>query len=92
MPAVQGTLYTKKQILIYGIFLFIVSLIPFFIGMNNFIYLMISGILGLVFLYYDGFLFYDTHDNKQAKRFFAYSIFYFIFLLLYSTNTTSPVS
>ncbi|WP_121542800.1 heme o synthase [Candidatus Rickettsia colombianensi] len=94
MPAVKGNLYTKKQILIYSILLFIVSLMPFFIGMNNFIYLIISGILGLVFLYYSGSLFYDTLDNKQAKRFFAYSIFYlfFIFLLLYSTNTISPIS
>ena len=94
MPAVKGTLYTKKQILIYSILLFIVSLMPFFIEMNNFIYLIISGILGLVFLYYASSLFYDTPDNKQAKRFFAYSIFYlfFIFLLLYSTNTISPIS
>lgn len=94
MPAVKGNLYTKKQILIYSILLFIVSLMPFFIGMNNFIYLITSGILGLVFLYYAGSLFYDTPDNKQAKRFFAYSIFYlfFIFLLLYSTNTISPIS
>ncbi|QQV74949.1 Protoheme IX farnesyltransferase [Rickettsia tillamookensis] len=94
MPAVKGNLYTKKQILIYSILLFIVSLMPFFIGMNNFIYLIISGILGLIFLYYSGSLFYDTPDNKQAKRFFAYSIFYlfFIFLLLYSTNTISPIS
>ncbi len=94
MPAVKGNLYTKKQILIYSILLFIVSLMPFFIGMNNFIYLIISGILGLVFLYYSGSLFYDTPDNKQAKRFFAYSIFYlfFIFLLLSSTSTISTIS
>ncbi|AAY61401.1 protoheme IX farnesyltransferase [Rickettsia felis str. Pedreira] len=94
MPAVKGNLYTKKQILIYSILLFIVSLMPFFIGMNNFIYLITSGILGLVFLYYSGSLFYDTPDNKQAKRFFAYSIFYlfFIFLLLSSTSTISLIS
>ncbi|WP_040257506.1 heme o synthase [Rickettsia hoogstraalii] len=94
MPAVKGNLYTKKQILIYSILLFIVSLMPFFIGMNNFIYLITSGILGLVFLYYSGSLFYDTPDNKQAKRFFAYSIFYlfFIFLLLSSTSTISTIS
>nr|WP_236682631.1 UbiA family prenyltransferase [Rickettsia felis] len=30
MPAVKGNLYTKKQILIYSILLFIVSLMPFF--------------------------------------------------------------
>lgn len=94
MPAVKGALYTKKQILIYSILLFIVSLMPFFIGMSNVIYLIIAGILGLVFLYYAASLFYDTPDNKQAKRLFAYSIFYlfFIFLLLYPTNTISSIS
>ncbi|ABV74811.1 protoheme IX farnesyltransferase [Rickettsia akari str. Hartford] len=94
MPTVKGILYTKEQILIYSILLFLVSLMPFFIGMNNFIYLIIAGMLGLVFLYYSGSLFYDTPDNKQAKRLFAYSIFYlfFIFLLLSSTSTISNIS
>ncbi|AFE52786.1 protoheme IX farnesyltransferase [Rickettsia prowazekii str. GvV257] len=89
MPVVKGTLYTKKQILIYSIILFIVSLMPFFIGMNNDIYLIIVCIIGLLFLYYAFSLFYDTPDNKQAKRFFTYSIFYlcFIFILLSSTST-----
>jgi len=84
MPAIKGALYTKKQILIYSIFLFITSLMPFFIGMSNFIYLVTAIALGLVFLYYSLSLFYDTPNNKQAKKFFAYSIFYlfFIFLLL----------
>ncbi|AFB21243.1 heme o synthase [Rickettsia canadensis] len=94
MPTIKGALYAKKQILIYSFLLFIVSLMPFFIGMSNFIYLIISGILGLVFLYYAGSLFYDTPDNKQAKRLFVYSIFYlfFIFLLLYLTNTILSIS
>lgn len=84
MPAIKGALYTKKQILVYSIFLFITSLIPFFIGMSNFIYLVTAIILGLVFIYYSVSLFYDTPDNKQAKKLFAYSIFYLflIFLLL----------
>lgn len=84
MPAIKGALYTKKQILIYSILLFLTSLMPFFIGMSNVIYLVIAVVLGLVFLYYSISLFYDNADNKQAKRFFAYSIFYLflIFLLL----------
>lgn len=84
MPAIKGALYTKKQILIYSIILFLVSLMPFFIGMSNVIYLVTAVLLGLRFLYYSISLFYDNADNKQAKRFFAYSIFYLflIFLLL----------
>ncbi|HJD55821.1 MAG TPA: heme o synthase [Rickettsia endosymbiont of Pyrocoelia pectoralis] len=84
MPVVKGGLYTKKQILFYSILLFIVSLMPYFIGMGNIIYLIIATILNIGFLYYSVSLFYDTPDNKQAKRFFAYSIFYLfcIFLLL----------
>lgn len=84
MPAIKGALYTKKQILIYSIILFLVSLMPFFIGMSNVIYLVTAVLLGLGFVYYSISLFYDNADNKQAKRFFAYSIFYLflIFLLL----------
>lgn len=84
MPVIKGALYTKKQILIYSVLLFLTSLMPFFIGMSNIIYLVIAVVLGLVFLYYSISLFYDNTDNKQAKRFFAYSIFYlfFIFVLL----------
>ncbi|WP_395476461.1 heme o synthase [Rickettsia endosymbiont of Pantilius tunicatus] len=84
MPAIKGALYTKKQILIYSIILFLVSLMPFFIGTSNVIYLLTAVLLGLGFLYYSISLFYDKADNRQAKRFFAYSIFYLflIFLLL----------
>lgn len=84
MPVIKGALYTKKQTLIYSILLFLISLVPFFIGMSNIIYLVTAIILGLGFLYYSISLFYDNADNKQAKRFFAYSIFYLflIFLLL----------
>ncbi len=84
MPAIKGSLYTKKQTIIYSILLFWISLVPFFIGMSNVIYLVTAVLLGLIFLYYSISLFYDNADNKQAKRFFAYSIFYLflIFLLL----------
>jgi len=88
MPAIKGALYTKKQILIYSIFLFITSFIPFFIGMSNIVYLVTAAILGVGFLYYSISLFYDTADNKQAKKLFVYSIFYLfvIFLLLDSCS------
>lgn len=82
MPVVKGAYYTKKQVFIYSIALFITSLVPFFIKISNFTYLVIAGILGIIFLYYSISLFRDTADHKQAKRLFAYSIFYLFAVFL----------
>lgn len=81
MPVIKGALYTKKQILAYSVLLFITSLLPFFFKMSNFIYLIITGILSLIFLYYAISLFWDK-DNRQAKKLFAYSIFYLFAVFL----------
>jgi protoheme IX farnesyltransferase len=84
MPTSKGALYTKKQILLYSIILVLTSGIPFFLEMSNLTYLVIAGLLGVIFLYYSISLFRDNTANKQAKTLFAYSIFYLfaIFLIL----------
>ena len=68
---------------IYSIILFMTSLLPFFVKLVNFIYLITAIILGVVFLHYSISLFRDF-QNKQAKKLFFYSIFYLfaIFLIL----------
>ncbi len=81
MPVVKGDYYTKKQILIYSIIMFVTSFMPFFLRVSNYIYLVISSILGLIFLYYAISLFADK-ENKQAKKLFAYSIFYLFMIFL----------
>jgi protoheme IX farnesyltransferase len=81
MPVVKGEYYTKKQILIYSIIMFITSFMPFFLGISSITYLAIAFILGLIFLYYAIMMFRDK-DNKQAKKLFAYSIFYLFVIFL----------
>ncbi len=81
MPVVKGDYYTKKQILAYSIIMFITTFMPFCLGISNHLYLLTTFILGLIFLYYAVSLFRDK-DNKQAKKLFAYSIFYLFSIFL----------
>ncbi|MCC8398172.1 MAG: heme o synthase [Rickettsia endosymbiont of Labidopullus appendiculatus] len=81
MPVVKGNYYTKKQILTYSIIMFITTFMPFFLGISSHVYLVTAFILGLIFLYYAVSLFSDK-DNKQAKKLFAYSIFYLFSIFL----------
>lgn len=81
MPVVKGELYTKKYIVFYSVIMFITSFMPYFCGIGSHIYLVINTLLGIIFLYYSITLFKD-HDNRQAKKLFAYSIFYLFTLFL----------
>ncbi|KAJ6644818.1 Protoheme IX farnesyltransferase [Pseudolycoriella hygida] len=81
MPVIKGESYTKKQMVIYSIIMFITSFFPYFFKIANILYLMIALILGIIFLYYVVSLFKDQ-NNKQAKKLFAYSIFYLFSIFL----------
>ncbi|WP_410521662.1 heme o synthase [Candidatus Tisiphia endosymbiont of Nemotelus uliginosus] len=81
MPVIKGATYTKKQIVIYSIMMFITSFLPYFLGLSHIIYLVIATILGIIFLYYAFSLFKDQ-NNRQAKKLFAYSIFYLFIIFL----------
>lgn len=82
MPVIKGDYYTKQQILIYSILMFLTSLIPFFLAMGTVIYLVIASSLGLIFLGFAFALFKDV-NNKIAKKMFIYSIFY-LFTIFFS--------
>jgi protoheme IX farnesyltransferase len=75
LPVTHGVAYTKRQILLYSILLFFVSLGPFFIGMSGVIYLIGAVGLGLKFLYHTTRLFL-TDGDEQAMPTFIYSIMY----------------
>jgi protoheme IX farnesyltransferase len=82
----HGVYFTKIQILLYTILLFIVTLVPFLIQMSGLIYLAGAVSLGIGFLYYAVKLYRDDEPNVIAMKTFGYSIFYlsvlFGFLLL----------
>jgi len=86
LPVTHGVDFTKIQILLYTILLFIVTLMPFIIQMSGLIYLSGAIALGVGFLYYAIKLYRDPEPNVVAMKTFGYSIFYlsllFAFLLV----------
>ena len=86
LPVTHGVDFTKIQILLYTILLFIVTLMPFLIHMSGLIYLAGAVSLGIGFLYYAIKLYRDDSPNGIAMKTFGYSIFYlsllFAFLLV----------
>ena len=76
LPVTHGVYFTKIQILLYTILLFIVTLVPFLIQMSGLIYLAGAVSLGIGFLYYAVKLYRDDEPNVIAMKTFGYSIFY----------------
>ena len=81
MPVVKGELYTKKQILIYSIIMAATVTAPYFLSMANILYLIISSVMSVLFLYYAVMLFKDN-DGIKAKKLFFFSIFYLFVIFL----------
>ena len=79
LPVTHGVAFTKLQIVLYTIILFIVSILPYVVLMSGEIYLVSSVILSSIFLYYSIKL-YITDDDSFAMKTFNFSIYY-IFLI-----------
>ncbi len=75
LPVVSGTDETKRQILIYTIFLLPVVASPFFIGMSGLVYLIGSSLLSLLFLMHAIKVFRNPVE-ANARKMFKFSIFY----------------
>ena len=81
LPVVSGIKHTKLQIVIYSIFLFMVSILPFCYGFSGSIYLYSAIILNVIFTVMSFILYFDD-KNKIARKMFFYSIFYLFLLFL----------
>ena len=79
LPVTHGVAFTKLQIVLYTIILFIVSILPYVVLMSGEIYFVSSVILSSIFLYYSIKL-YITDDDSIAMKTFNFSIYY-IFLI-----------
>ncbi len=75
LPVTHGPEYTRLQILLYTILLFIVSLLPWAIHMSGLIYLVSALILSGIFLAYAIGL-YRAYSDRLAHKTFRYSIWY----------------
>lgn len=76
LPVVKGFLETKIQMLFFTLMLLPSSLILFYTGVSSWIYLIVSFILGMIYivLAIQGFRVKD--DNKWAKQMFLFSLLY----------------
>ena len=79
LPVTHGVAFTKLQIVLYTIILFIVSILPYIVLMSGGIYLVSAVILSSIFLYYSIKL-YFSDDDAIAMETFNFSIYY-IFLI-----------
>lgn len=81
LPVTAGIEVTKRQILIYTFFLILLSIVPSFVGMASWVYLMVAILLGAVFFGL-GWRAYRLNEKKPAVQLFAYSIIYLFILFL----------
>ena len=81
LPVTHGVIFTKLQIVLYTVILFIVSVLPYVVLMSGEIYLFSSLILSTIFLYYSVNL-YFSDDDEDAMKTFQFSIYYIFLIFL----------
>ena len=82
LPVTHGVEFTRLQILLYTILLFVVTLLPYLVGMSGLFYLVGAVLLGARFLHY-AILMRFNHDDQLAMRTFSYSIIYLMLLFAF---------
>ena len=81
LPVTHGVAFTKLQIVLYTIILFIVSMLPYVVLMSGEIYLFSALILSTIFLYYSINLYFSNND-EDAMSTFQFSIYYIFLIFL----------
>jgi protoheme IX farnesyltransferase len=71
--------YTQRQVLLYTLGLFAVSVLPFFTRMSGLFYLATALVLGAIFVAYAARL-YRSYSDRLAHATFRYSIVYLALL------------
>lgn len=82
MPVVYGVKFTRLQILLYTILLFIVGLLPYLTGMSGLFYLFGAVMLGGGFLYYAIAMMIRDKPELPMQT-FAYSVNYLVALFAF---------
>jgi protoheme IX farnesyltransferase len=82
LPVTHGLPFTRLQILLYTIILFIVTLMPYLVGMSSLIYLVGAVVLGGGFLYYAIEMLRTPDNAKLPMKTFGYSINYLMALFV----------
>jgi protoheme IX farnesyltransferase len=79
LPITHGERHTRRLVLLYTVFLFAVSLLPFVTRMSGLVYLAAALVLGSVFIAYAARL-YHRYSDRLSHATFRYSIAYLALL------------
>jgi protoheme IX farnesyltransferase len=79
LPVTHGVAYTRLQVLLYTVLLFLVTLMPFLTRMSGLIYLVAALILNSIFLYY-ALVMKFTDRAELPMRVFKFSVQYLMWL------------
>lgn len=82
LPVTHGHHFTRIQILLYTILLFIVTLMPYLVAMSGLIYLAGAVVLGIGYLYYSIEMLRRPEDKSLPMKSFGYSINYLMILFV----------
>tara|TARA_R110000737_G_scaffold31063_1_gene49587 strand:+ start:1172 stop:2089 length:918 start_codon:yes stop_codon:yes gene_type:complete len=93
LPVTHGVNFTKTQILLYTVLLFVVGLLPYLVGMSNWLYLIGAVVLNLVFFAYAWKLKFNA-DEETAMDTFKFSIVHLmaLFIILLLDHYLLPVA
>jgi len=93
LPVTHGVNFTKTQILLYTVLLFVVGLLPYLVGMSNWLYLIGAVVLNLVFFAYAWKLKFNADENTAMET-FKFSIVHLmaLFIILLLDHYLLPVT
>ena len=81
MPVTHGINFTKTQILLYTVLLFVVGLLPYLVGMSIWLYLIGAVVLNLIFFIYAWKLKFNSDENTAMDT-FKFSIVHLMVLFV----------
>ena len=81
LPVTHGVSFTKTQILLYTVLLFVVCLLPYLVGMSNWLYLIGACSLNLIFFGYAWQLKFHAKE-ETAMATFKFSIVHLMLLFV----------
>ena len=93
LPVTHGVNFTKTQILLYTVLLFVVGLLPYLVGMSNWLYLIGAVVLNLMFFVYAWKLKFSADENTAMDT-FKFSIIHLmvLFIILLLDHYLLPIS
>jgi len=81
LPVTHGIEFTKTQILLYTVLLFVVGLLPYLVGMSSWLYLIGAIALNAIFIAYAWKLKFSADENTAMET-FKYSIVHLMLLFI----------